>query len=171
MSFATTASVEVADAATGASTGGDRSLLPHTRYYGWPGATVHDEQEIPSVWGCGLILASAPPGFAATIGRRTDWLQAGRRGQVRLTGFLMTGPAGQPYLARMSLVCCAADAGPIKVGLTGQMPAGLKPDIWVDVTGRYTAQSDKDHLNGLLIPYLDVVDLKPVPPPSGRYES
>jgi putative membrane protein len=91
--------------------------------------------------------------------------------QVRLTGFLMTGPAGQPYLARMLLVCCAADAGPIKVGLTGHVPVGRKPDTWMEITGRYTARSDKDPVNGLPIPYLDVVTSTPVPTPNEPYES
>src|SRR5262249_53453707 len=80
--------------------------------------------------------------------------------EVRLTGFVMKGPQGQPYLARMILTCCAADARPVKVGLTGDAPTGLKPDTWLDVTGRYTKRSTKDPINGETIPYLDVVDFQ-----------
>jgi uncharacterized repeat protein (TIGR03943 family) len=91
--------------------------------------------------------------------------------RVRMTGFVLRGPDGQPYLARMILTCCAADARPVKVGLTGQVPAGLKPDTWLDVTGRYTDRSAKDGINGEAIPYLDVIDAKQVAVPNEQYES
>jgi uncharacterized membrane protein YcgQ (UPF0703/DUF1980 family) len=71
----------------------------------------------------------------------------------------------------MILTCCAADARPVKVGLTGQVPAGLKPDTWLDVTGRYTDRSAKDGINGEAIPYLDVIDAKQVAVPNEQYES
>jgi uncharacterized repeat protein (TIGR03943 family) len=91
--------------------------------------------------------------------------------EVRLTGFVMKGTQGQPYLARMILTCCAADARPVKVGLTGDAPTGLKPDTWLDVTGRYTKRSTKDPINGETIPYLDVVDFQQIPAPNEQYES
>jgi uncharacterized membrane protein YcgQ (UPF0703/DUF1980 family) len=71
----------------------------------------------------------------------------------------------------MILSCCAADARPVKVGLTGQVPPGLKPDSWIDVTGRYTHKSVKDNINGETIPYLDVVDFRQVAAPNEQYES
>jgi uncharacterized membrane protein YcgQ (UPF0703/DUF1980 family) len=71
----------------------------------------------------------------------------------------------------MILTCCAADARPVKVGLTGQVPTDLKADTWLEVTGRYTAKSVKDQINGETIPYLDVVDLQQVTAPNEQYES
>jgi uncharacterized repeat protein (TIGR03943 family) len=91
--------------------------------------------------------------------------------RVQLTGFVLSGPDGRPYLARMILTCCAADARPVKVGLTGQVPEGLKPDSWLTVTGRYTDRSVKDSVNGEVIPYLDVLDAQQVASPSEQYES
>jgi uncharacterized membrane protein YcgQ (UPF0703/DUF1980 family) len=75
------------------------------------------------------------------------------------------------YLTRMILTCCAADARPVKVGLTGQAPTGVKPDTWVDVTGRYSPMAVKDGINHETIPYLDVVEYKPVKVPTEQYES
>jgi uncharacterized repeat protein (TIGR03943 family) len=91
--------------------------------------------------------------------------------KVRLTGFILKGQDGQPYLARMILTCCAADARPVKVGLTGDVPTGLKPDTWIDVTGTYTKKSVKDAINGETIPYLDVSDYQQIPAPNEQYES
>jgi uncharacterized repeat protein (TIGR03943 family) len=91
--------------------------------------------------------------------------------KVRLTGFILKGQDGKPYLARMILTCCAADARPVKVGLAGDAPTGLKPDTWIDVTGTYTKKSVKDAINGETIPYLDVVDYEQIPAPNEQYES
>jgi len=91
--------------------------------------------------------------------------------RVRMTGFLAQGADGQPYLARMTLTCCAADARPVKVALTGQVPTGLKPDTWLEVTGRYSGRSEKDPINGETIPYLDVLDYRQVRIPSEQYQS
>jgi uncharacterized repeat protein (TIGR03943 family) len=91
--------------------------------------------------------------------------------KVRLTGFILKGQDGQPYLARMILTCCAADARPVKVGLTGDIPTGLKPDTWLDVTGTYTKKSVKDAINGETIPYLEVSDYQQIPAPNEQYES
>ncbi len=91
--------------------------------------------------------------------------------KVSVTGFIVTGSKGQPYLARMILTCCAADARPVKVALTGQLPDQLKPDTWFEMTGKYSSKYVKDEINGERIPYLDVVDYKPVAPPNEQYES
>jgi uncharacterized repeat protein (TIGR03943 family) len=89
---------------------------------------------------------------------------------VQLTGFLYTDGRGQPYLARMVLTCCAADAGPVKVALAGTPPTGLEPDTWVQVTGRYDPTTTTDPINGAAIPYLDVTSIEPTKPPRNPYE-
>jgi uncharacterized repeat protein (TIGR03943 family) len=91
--------------------------------------------------------------------------------KVALTGFIMRNPDGQLYLARMILTCCAADARPVKVGLTGDVPTGLRADAWLTVTGRFSRRSVKDSINGETIPYLDVVDAQQVAAPNEQYES
>ncbi|MFF3906954.1 TIGR03943 family putative permease subunit [Streptomyces sp. NPDC001848] len=90
--------------------------------------------------------------------------------KVEITGFVAVDHAGTPYLVRMALNCCAADAQPVKIGLTGKLPPVLQPDSWLDVTGTYTAKRTKDPVNGGIIPYLDVIRAKPVGTPSDPYD-
>ncbi len=94
---------------------------------------------------------------------------AGRR--VQLTGFVTVGDHGEPILTRMVLSCCAADAQPVKVGLTGNVPPDLRPDAWLDVVGTFTARQAKDAVNGAPIPFIDVSAATGVPPPHERYEN
>jgi uncharacterized repeat protein (TIGR03943 family) len=91
--------------------------------------------------------------------------------RVMLSGFLIAGPNGEPYLARMMVQCCAADARPIKVGLTGEVPMDVGPDHWLEVVGTYTERSDRDTVNGEMIPYLQVASSKVISAPSQQYES
>lgn len=92
----------------------------------------------------------------------------GRR--VLLTGFVMAGPNGEPYLARMVVGCCAADGRPIKVGLTGNVPTDLQPDTWLEVEGGYIDHADRDPVNGELIPYLQVSAARAIAAPAEQYE-
>jgi putative membrane protein len=91
--------------------------------------------------------------------------------QIQITGFITVGPHGTPYLARMVLNCCAADAQPVKVGLTGQVPPVLQPDTWFDIIGTYTDKQVKDDVNGGPIPFINVNQARPVPAPHDQYES
>lgn len=90
--------------------------------------------------------------------------------QVVVTGFVALDHSGAPYLVRMALNCCAADAQPVKVGLTGKIPPVLQPDSWLEVTGTYTAERTKDTVNGGPIPYLRITQAKPVPTPHDPYD-
>lgn len=94
---------------------------------------------------------------------------AGRR--IEITGFIALDGAGAAYLVRMELSCCAADAQPVKIGLTGQLPPVLEPDSWLKVTGTYTGKLTKDPVNGGRIPFLDVTATQPMPTPKDPYES
>jgi uncharacterized repeat protein (TIGR03943 family) len=91
--------------------------------------------------------------------------------QIRLTGFVVAGPNGVPYLARMVVTCCAADGRPIKVGLAGDVPANLKPDQWIEVEGTYIDRSDRDPVNSDMIPYLQVASLRTIATPDQQYIS
>ncbi len=93
----------------------------------------------------------------------------GRR--LLLTGFVLIGDDGKPYLARMTLSCCAADARPVKVGLDGSVPTGVAADSWLEVIGRYTTKSTKDDVNGGVIPYIDIEEHRRVDAPTHQYES
>ncbi|WP_250401557.1 TIGR03943 family putative permease subunit [Streptomyces cellostaticus] len=93
---------------------------------------------------------------------------SGRR--VQITGFVALDRAGTPYLVRMALNCCAADAQPVKIGLIGDTPPVLQPDTWLTVTGTYTARESRDPVNDGRIPFLDVLTAKPVPTPRDPYD-
>ncbi|MEU9291313.1 TIGR03943 family protein [Streptomyces sp. NPDC048275] len=90
--------------------------------------------------------------------------------RLEVTGFLALDRDGTPYLVRMALNCCAADAQPVKIGLTGDIPPVLQPDTWLQVTGTYTAKRTKDPVNDGIIPFLDVAEAKPVPAPRDPYD-
>jgi uncharacterized repeat protein (TIGR03943 family) len=91
--------------------------------------------------------------------------------QVLLTGFVLAGPRGEPYLVRLYVGCCAADARPVKVGLTGDLPSDLRADQWIEVTGRYTQQFDKDPVNGEVVPYVEATAVQVIPAPDEPYET
>jgi uncharacterized repeat protein (TIGR03943 family) len=121
--------------------------------------------------------AALPPGDPVQLGlldyaARAVYDQgrtlAGR--QVQLTGFLTPGPDGGTLLTRMILNCCAADGRPIKVALTGDVPAGLAPDTWVRVVGGYVPQTAKDPVNDAAVPYLRVTGWQETPAPAQPYE-
>jgi uncharacterized repeat protein (TIGR03943 family) len=84
---------------------------------------------------------------------------------VRVTGFLALDRKGAPYLVRMALNCCAADARPVKIALAGKLPPVLRPDAWLEVTGTYTPLRTRDPVNNGPIPYLQVTAARPVPVP------
>ncbi|MFJ6834314.1 TIGR03943 family putative permease subunit [Streptomyces sp. NPDC091209] len=90
--------------------------------------------------------------------------------QVKITGFVALDHSGTPYLVRMALNCCAADAQPVKIGLSGRVPPVLQPDTWLEVTGDYTGKRTKDPVNGGIIPFLDVSAARPVPTPHDPYD-
>ncbi|MFF3583104.1 TIGR03943 family putative permease subunit [Streptomyces mirabilis] len=90
--------------------------------------------------------------------------------RVEVTGFVALAKDGTPYLVRMALNCCAADAQPVKIGLTGNIPPVLQPDTWLQVTGTYTAKQTKDPVNDGRIPFLAVTAAKPVPTPHDPYD-
>ncbi|WAZ23116.1 TIGR03943 family protein [Streptomyces cinnabarinus] len=93
-----------------------------------------------------------------------------RNRELEITGFVATPRSGPPYLVRMTLNCCAADAQPVKIALTGKVPPVLRPDTWLRVTGTYTPGTTEDPVNGAPIPYLKVTKATPVPPPKDPYD-
>ncbi|MBO0869635.1 MAG: TIGR03943 family protein [Micromonosporaceae bacterium] len=94
---------------------------------------------------------------------------AGRH--VVLSGFVLPGPHGAWYLTRMVITCCAADAQPIKVGLSGTVPAGLRSNDWIEVTGGYTSRTATDEVNAETIPFIEVNTSRPIAAPSEQYVS
>lgn len=93
---------------------------------------------------------------------------SGRR--VALSGFVMAGPGGEQFLARIVLSCCAADGRPIKVAMAGDPPSGLAPDTWIEVVGTYTDRKTTDPVNQETIPFIEVSEWREVTPPKNQYE-
>ena len=121
--------------------------------------------------------APLPPGDPVPLpvldyASRAVWDRGASLGdrRVRLTGFVSPRPGGGVYLTRMILTCCAADGRPVKVGLSGDVPAGLTADTWLEVTGRYDQRADRDTANDETIPYLAVESVRPVAQPAQPYE-
>jgi uncharacterized membrane protein YcgQ (UPF0703/DUF1980 family) len=71
----------------------------------------------------------------------------------------------------MILSCCAADARPIKIALSGRLPENLKQDTWLRVVGTYDAKTTKDAINGERIPYINVTEAQTIAAPSEEYEN
>jgi uncharacterized repeat protein (TIGR03943 family) len=90
--------------------------------------------------------------------------------RIAITGFVALDGKGTPYLVRMALNCCAADAQPVKVGLTGRIPPVLQPDTWLELTGTYTDRQTKDPVNKGRIPFFDITEARPVPTPRDPYD-
>jgi uncharacterized repeat protein (TIGR03943 family) len=90
--------------------------------------------------------------------------------RIKVTGFIALDHDGTPYLVRMALNCCAADAQPVKIGLTGTIPPVLQPDSWLEVTGTYTSKQTKDPVNDGVIPFIKVSEAKPVTAPRDPYD-
>lgn len=89
---------------------------------------------------------------------------------VQVAGFVALGADGTPYLVRMALSCCAADAQPVKVALEGAIPPVLQPDTWLLVTGSYSARQVKDPVNDGPIPFLHVTSARPMAEPKDPYD-
>jgi uncharacterized repeat protein (TIGR03943 family) len=90
--------------------------------------------------------------------------------RIVITGFVALDGKGTPYLVRMALNCCAADAQPVKVGLTGRIPPVLQPDTWLELTGTYTERRTEDPVNHGVIPFFDITGAKPVATPRDPYD-
>jgi uncharacterized repeat protein (TIGR03943 family) len=86
---------------------------------------------------------------------------------VRLTGFVVHD-GGADYVARLVITCCAADATPMKVALTGGEAAELPDNQWVEADGTLRAGS-ATQANGYT-PTLLLAHLRTVPAPADQYE-
>ncbi|MFC4496351.1 TIGR03943 family putative permease subunit [Streptomyces ovatisporus] len=91
--------------------------------------------------------------------------------RIKITGFVALDRGGDPYLTRMVRSCCAADAQPVKIGLSGKMPPAMPADSWLEVTGTYTRKRMKDPVNGGAIPFFKVSQARSVPAPRDPYEN
>ncbi|SDK28540.1 TIGR03943 family protein [Lentzea albidocapillata subsp. violacea] len=100
---------------------------------------------------------------------RTAWDESGTLDgrRVKLTGFLLRAE-GDTFVARLAISCCAADARPLKVRVTGDVPS-LPDEQWVEVTGQVVPKSASE--KNSWVPSFTVESFTPVPEPVEPYES
>lgn len=118
-----------------------------------------------------LPAGAAPPMRMSDFVTRAVWDESGtlHGRQVRLVGFVVHGSGGETYLARLVIACCAADANPVKVRLTGRNTlAELPEDAWFEVRGQLVPGSAR--VEQRFVPTLTVAALRRVPPPREPYE-
>jgi uncharacterized repeat protein (TIGR03943 family) len=99
---------------------------------------------------------------------RSVWSAAALRvRKVALTGFVVH-ERDTDYVARLVITCCAADATPMKVALTGGYATRLPDDQWVEVDGVLRPGSVTDSTG--YTPTLIVSSLTVVSAPTDPYE-
>ena len=86
---------------------------------------------------------------------------------VTVTGFVVHHE-DTDYVARLVITCCAADATPMKVALTGHLAAALPDNQWVSITGRVSPGSAV--AADAYTPTFAVTSLNPINPPADPYE-
>jgi uncharacterized repeat protein (TIGR03943 family) len=86
--------------------------------------------------------------------------------QVILTGFAGRGGSDRWLLIRLRMTCCAADAVPMRIAISG-IPAP-PADAWVQVTGTWSPRWANIH--GADTPRLTAVTVRRITKPSDPYE-
>jgi uncharacterized repeat protein (TIGR03943 family) len=101
---------------------------------------------------------------------RTAWDDSGSLDNrvVKLTGFVVR-KNDSTYVARLAISCCAADASPIKVRMTGTGFDAMPTDQWVEVTGKVVPKSATKET--AYVPTFTVAEIAPIATPADTYES
>jgi uncharacterized repeat protein (TIGR03943 family) len=102
-----------------------------------------------------ITLSHSPAQMQSFVGRK-----------VRSVGFVVN-QGGTPKLVRWIMWCCAADAQPASVQLTGNLSTPLKDNAWYEVDG--TAQFPSTL--GQVVPRIEVDTIKPTEEPDEPYLS
>jgi uncharacterized repeat protein (TIGR03943 family) len=120
-------------------------------------------------------FAALPEGavIPLTLGEfvtRTAWDDSGSLDHrvVKLTGFVVR-KNDSTYVARLAISCCAADASPIKVRMTGAGFDAMPTDQWVEVTGKVVPKSATKET--AYVPTFTVSEIAPIATPVDTYES
>ncbi|GAB7184298.1 TIGR03943 family protein [Kitasatospora sp. Ki12] len=130
-----------------------------------PGQGAQNAQNAQDTAGASVSVPT-PMSLTEFIGRSRDPQKSLAGRKVRLTGFVSPGAqAGEWYLNRLVVSCCAADARRLRVLVhaTGPAPA---TDSWVDLTGTWKPTPDVPATSA---PRIDVADRHAVPQPRAPY--
>jgi uncharacterized repeat protein (TIGR03943 family) len=89
---------------------------------------------------------------------------------VQLTGFVTPADAHTIYLTRMFITCCAADASPVRIAITG--PIGNHPaNSWLKIAGTYAGVDTKNLNGGDPVPIVRAESITSIKPPTNPYEN
>jgi uncharacterized repeat protein (TIGR03943 family) len=103
-----------------------------------------------------------------TLGNSPAQMKAFAGRSVHTVGLIVAPSGATPKLVRWIMWCCAADAQPASVELTGNLPPGpYKDSQWYDITG--TAQFPSTL--GRVVPQIEVTAIKPTVEPDEPYLS
>ena len=102
-----------------------------------------------------------------TLSRSHDQIKAFDGRKIRTVGLLIQKPGESPKLIRWIMWCCAADAQPVAVNLTGNLSGNWKETQWLEITG--TAKFP--FTLGQAIPQIEVDTIKPTEEPDEPYLS
>ncbi|MEU0510912.1 MULTISPECIES: TIGR03943 family putative permease subunit [Amycolatopsis] len=101
---------------------------------------------------------------------RAGWDSAGTLDSrtIQVTGFVVRNKAGAPFLARIVINCCAADAFPLHARLVGDNLGHYRDDQWLTVTGTVAPNTATE--SNRYTPTLIVHSARPIPTPQDTYE-
>jgi uncharacterized repeat protein (TIGR03943 family) len=100
-----------------------------------------------------------------TISHSPDMIRKFNGHQVHVIGLYASGDT--PRLMRWIMWCCAADAAPSSVNLTGELGGPWKDQQWLDVTGTATFPATM----GQVIPQITVTSVKKTAEPDEPFLS
>jgi len=94
--------------------------------------------------------------------------------EVKLSGFIYkdtNSPKDTFTVARMIIVCCAADAEVNGITCYIQNSKDFKNDEWVEVTGKISSikNFDPTDINAKFIPLVNITSIKPIKKPDNPY--
>jgi uncharacterized repeat protein (TIGR03943 family) len=102
-----------------------------------------------------------------TVSRSPQQMSGFEGRKVRSVGFLVSQTGSSPKLVRWIMWCCAADAQPVAVDLTGNTSGNWKESDWLEVTGTAHFTS----VLGQMRASIDVESIKPTQEPDEPYLS
>jgi uncharacterized repeat protein (TIGR03943 family) len=102
-----------------------------------------------------------------TLAKSPDQIKSFAGRKVHAIGFIITPPGGSPKLVRWLMWCCAADAQPVSVALTGNLAGPYKDSDWYEIVGTAEFPSTL----GQVTPQIDVDTVKPTQEPDEPYLS
>ena len=102
-----------------------------------------------------------------TIAKHPEQVAAFNGHEVRAVGLFSAAAGSPPKLVRWIMWCCAADALPASVELSGNTAGSWKDSQWLEVTGKARFPSNA----GQVMPKLDVESIAPAQEPDEPFLS